>query len=165
MKTNKINIVSIILIMAFAVSSVQVIAQQGREMRKVRVEKRVEKKEFRKERMHEMLDLSEEQKEQIKKLRLEHQKAMLPIKNLFGEQKAKMQTLRTAEKVDLKAIDKLVDDMTGLRAKQMKMQVRHEQEVRSLLTEEQRIMFDTHKNKRKHKPQRSGRGERMRKHY
>ena len=52
MKTNKTKIVSILLIVAFAVSSVQVMAQQGRQMRKERAEKRVEKREFRKANVH-----------------------------------------------------------------------------------------------------------------
>ena len=166
MKSNKIKLVSVLLIMAFAVSSVQVMAQQGRQMRKVRAEKRVEKKEFRKERMHEMLNLSDEQKEQIKKLRLEHQQKMLQFRNKLGEHRAKLQTLRTADKADMKAIDKLVDVMAELRASQMKLKLRHEQDVRALLTDEQKIIFNTHKKQRKHKrsAQRSGRGERMRLH-
>lgn len=106
------------------------------------------------QRIAEFLDLTDEQSEQIKTLRLAHMEQMLPIKNQIQEYRAQLQTLRTAKKADMKAINNLIDDMADLRAKQMKAREAHHQEVRSLLTDEQRIKFDLFKNKHK----RMGRG-------
>lgn len=101
------------------------------------------------QRMIEMLDLSDEQAEQLKALRIAHMEQMLPIKNQMQEYRAQLQTLRTAKNADMKAINNLIDDMAALRAKQMKSREAHHQEVRALLTDEQRVQFDTFKAKRK----------------
>lgn len=89
-------------------------------------------------------DLTEKQKEQIKQLRTEHMKAMLPLKNQLMEKKARLHTLSTGEKVDMKAINDMIEEIGAIKTKIMKEQAAHRQEVRKLLTTEQRLMFDTH---------------------
>lgn len=97
-----------------------------------------------------MLDLTLEQQEQMKSLRLSHMEQMLPIRNLRQEHRAKLQTLRTAKNVDMKAINNLIDDMADLKANQMKASEAHRQEMRTVLTDEQRILFDSFKGMKKH---------------
>ncbi len=103
------------------------------------------------------LDLTEDQTDKIKVLRLEHQKMMLEFKNNIRENKAKHQTLVTADKVDINAVNKNIDEFTNLKNKMLKARAAHRQGVRNLLTDEQRIIFDTQKG-RKHKGNRQGRG-------
>jgi Spy/CpxP family protein refolding chaperone len=89
-------------------------------------------------------DLTDEQQGKIKGLHLNMMKESLPIRNQLGENQAKMKTLQTAENPDMKAIDKLIDESTGLQAVLQKKAAANHQEVRSLLTEEQRVIFDSH---------------------
>jgi Spy/CpxP family protein refolding chaperone len=88
-------------------------------------------------------DLTAEQKEQMQAYRLDVQKSSLPIKNELGENRAKMNTLITAVDPDMKAIDKLIDENAKLMASIMKIKAQNHQKVRSLLTEDQRVVFDT----------------------
>jgi len=91
------------------------------------------------------LDLTEAQQEQMKTMRIKQMEQMLPFKNAMQEKKAKLQTLRSAKNADMKAINKLIDEMADLKADQMKAREAHHQEVRSILSDEQRILFDSFK--------------------
>ncbi len=101
------------------------------------------------QRCFDMLDLTVEQQEQIKTLRIKHLEQMLPYRNEMQEKRAKLQTLRTAKNVDMKAINNLIDEKAMLKADQMKARAAHHQEIRSLLTDEQRIVFDSFKGMKK----------------
>jgi Spy/CpxP family protein refolding chaperone len=95
-----------------------------------------------------MLDLTAEQQAQMKTMRVKHMEQMLPMRNQRQEQRAKLQTLRTAKNIDMKAINSLIDEMADLKANQMKTGEVHRQEIRALLTDEQRILFDSFSGKR-----------------
>ena len=99
-------------------------------------------------------DLTEKQKEQVKQLRTKHMKAMLPLKNQLMEKKARLHTLSTGEKVDMKEINDMIEEIGAIKTKIMKEQAAHRQEVRKLLTAEQRLMFDTHPWPHKSQPHR-----------
>lgn len=88
--------------------------------------------------------LSEEQQGQIKALRTEHMKAMQPLHNQLGEKKARLQTLTTADKVNMAEVNKVIDEIGKLQTQLMKLKEQHRQEIRKLLNDEQRIMFDAH---------------------
>jgi Spy/CpxP family protein refolding chaperone len=88
-------------------------------------------------------DLSEEQQKKIDDFRTEHQKNMLQYRNQMQEKRAKLNTLRTAEKADMAAINKTVDEMGTLHTQMMKERENHRQKVRGLLTEKQRVAYDT----------------------
>lgn len=100
------------------------------------------------DRMAAYLDLTEEQQTQVEALRLNNKKEMLPLKNQMNEMKAKLQTLSTAENADMNAINTQIDKMGELRTQIMKNKAAHKQEFRKILTDDQRILFDTHKGKR-----------------
>jgi len=51
----------------------------------------------------------------------------------------------------MKAVNKTIDKIAGMRATQMKQRLAHRQEVRSLLTDEQKAVYDN-------MPRRNGRG-------
>lgn len=88
-------------------------------------------------------DLSDQQKEQIQDIRLNTRKEMMPLQNRMREKAARLKTLRTAEKADMNAINSVVDEMSSLRAEIMKVRLASEQEIRSLLTDDQRVIFDS----------------------
>lgn len=90
---------------------------------------------------------TEEQKEAMKKFRLESAKEVKPLKNELRELQAKQQTLTTADHVDLKAINKNIDKMYDIKAEIAKVMAKQQQKCRSMLTEEQLIKFDNRKNR------------------
>jgi Spy/CpxP family protein refolding chaperone len=88
--------------------------------------------------------MTEQQKEQMEQLRTEHLKVMLPLKNQLQEKMVRLHTLSTAEKVNMNDINKKIEEIGELKIKMMKEQAAHRQDIRKLLTEEQRVMFDMH---------------------
>lgn len=90
-----------------------------------------------------LLDLTEDQKVKMNNLRLTHIKEMQVLRNQIGEKKARLRTLETADTPDMNAINGTIEDMGKLKTEMMKKRAAHKQEVRKLLTEEQRIIFDT----------------------
>ncbi len=89
-------------------------------------------------------DLTEEQTEQMKELRVEHMKAVQPLRNQIGEKRARLRTLSTSDKVDMAGINRVIEDIGKMRTQMMKERAQHRQDVRELLTEEQRVIFDAH---------------------
>jgi len=106
---------------------------------------------------HEMLpDLTDTQKEQMKSIHLKTMKAVQPMQNELREMQAHLTTLSAVQKVDMKAINKQIDEIADLKASIQKTRAGSKQEVRSLLTDDQRVMFDAHKGGMKHKQGRNG---------
>ncbi len=99
------------------------------------------------------LDLSAEQKEELKSLRGEHYKTIKPLRNKMAELKAKENTLMSESKVDLKAVNKIVDEQTDLLNKIKKLQVEQRLSAKEILTEEQIMKLEQRKRISK-----SGRG-------
>ena len=93
-----------------------------------------------------------EQQETMKTVRLETAKKVKPFKNELRELMAHQQTLTTADDADLKAINKNIDKMSATKTEIAKIMAAQHQQIRSLLTEEQLLRFDTMKNKSGKKP-------------
>lgn len=93
-----------------------------------------------------------EQQETMKALRLETAKKVKPLKNELRELMAHKQTLITAENADLKAINKNIDKISGTKTEIAKIMASQHQQIRSLLTDEQLLRFDTRKNNRGKRP-------------
>jgi Spy/CpxP family protein refolding chaperone len=106
--------------------------------------------------MMKRLDLTDKQKEQVQEIHLNGQQAMLPIRNQLREEMARLRTLTTSENYDQDAVQKTIQTIADLRADMMLEQVSHHQEVRSVLTEEQRIKFDTFQHKKHNAQLRQG---------
>jgi len=94
------------------------------------------------ERMMAKLGLNAEQKTQMEKLRTAHLKEVLPIKNQLDIKRAELKALETADKADLNAINKKIDELSALRTEIRKKKAAHRQDIRKMLTDEQRIKFD-----------------------
>lgn len=149
----KTRILSLIIVVSFFISTA-LIAQPNKEKKSWSSD--AQKKEMMKKRddrgKSEFQNFfTEEQKEQMKKLRLETVKNVKPLKNELGELMARQQTLSTADKADLKAINKNIDEMSELKADIAKIMAAQHQQIRSLLTEEQLVKFDSMKGKRGHR--------------
>jgi Spy/CpxP family protein refolding chaperone len=93
-------------------------------------------------------DLTEEQQEQIKQLRTAHLKEILPIENKIREKAAQLNTLETSEKVDMVKINKTIEELGELKVTIAKKRAAHRQDIRKILTEDQRVIFDSMPGKR-----------------
>jgi len=109
---------------------------------------------------HETGNLTADQKKKMAELRTQLKKDVLPLRNQLGEKKAKMRTLESADKADIQAINLLIDEIQILQGKIMKLLAAHRQEIRKILTPEQRVDFDL-KGMRKEKRHHRGRGHHM----
>jgi Spy/CpxP family protein refolding chaperone len=87
-------------------------------------------------------DLTEEQKEQIKELEINHMKEVIPTKNKIGEREAHLRTLSTADNVDMNSIYELIEEIGGLKTQMMKQEATLHQGIRKILTSDQRLFFD-----------------------
>ncbi|MBI5726783.1 MAG: periplasmic heavy metal sensor [Ignavibacteriales bacterium] len=96
-------------------------------------------------------DVTKEQHEQMKALDLEFRKSVMPLENKIGEAEAKLRTESTKDNPDLSVLDKLIDEITAQHNAIQKAEMRHKQNIRKLLTPEQRLQFDTAPHG-KHKP-------------
>ncbi|MBA7568067.1 hypothetical protein ES708_09787 [subsurface metagenome] len=99
-----------------------------------------------------LLDLTDEQAEQIKELRLAYYKELQPLRAQMSELAIKHRNLMRAGDVDTKVVNASIDERTGLINKLMKKQTEFQKEFRNLLTDEQKMVLDN-----------SGRGFGMRK--
>ncbi len=95
-----------------------------------------------KERFGMLSTLTEDQQKQIKDLRTQIEKEILPLKSDLQVKSAELKQLLVAEKPDRAAINKKIDEIGSLRTQIQKKKVENQLKVRVLLTPEQRIMFD-----------------------
>lgn len=93
-------------------------------------------------------DLTEDQESQIQTLRTAHWKDMQNFRNELGEKRAKMQTLQTADNVNMDEINNLIEEMGTIRTNKQKSAVAHRMDVRNLLTDDQKVYFDSRAGKR-----------------
>ncbi|KAB2871552.1 MAG: Spy/CpxP family protein refolding chaperone [Bacteroidales bacterium] len=103
-------------------------------------------------------NLTDEQQQKINDLRVKHINDVTPLKNELGEKRARMRTLQSAEKPDLNAINKLIDEMAAVRAQIQKKAAAHKVEVASLLTDEQKVYFNAHQGRKFDKGMKRGGG-------
>lgn len=89
-------------------------------------------------------DLTDAQKDAMETLRLDHMKAVQPLHNEIAEKQARLRTLQTADKVNMVEVNRVIEDVGALHTRIMKLKAAHHQEIRSLLTDEQRVFFDAH---------------------
>ena len=109
------------------------------------------KKECHRDQMEfEFLKLTDDQKTKIKDLKIAHMKETMKLKGKMGELHAHLQTLSTADVADMKAINATIDEITATQNQMMKSREVFKQQVRALLTEEQRLHFDLRQSKSRH---------------
>ncbi len=92
-------------------------------------------------------NLTEEQKTQIDAINLKYKKEVLPLHNEIREMRAKITTLTTQDKVNLEEVYALIDAIALKHAEIEKKRTAKHNDIRNLLTEEQRVVFDMHQTK------------------
>jgi Spy/CpxP family protein refolding chaperone len=93
------------------------------------------------------LNLTDAQKEAIKKSSLDMHKKIQPIRNELGEAEARQRTLMTAGKPDIKDINKNIERIGELKVEIAKITAAQRLEMRALLTDEQRMKLDMFKER------------------
>ncbi len=138
----KIRILTLALITLIASSAVW--AQKPGERQQNQDQRdRMKRPEMMAERMNDFF--TEEQMEQVKAIRLETSKEIKPLRNQLNELQARQQTLSTADKPDMNAIYKNIDEISEVQAWIQKKMAKQQQDIRSLLSDEQKLKFDARK--------------------
>jgi Spy/CpxP family protein refolding chaperone len=96
-----------------------------------------------------MLDLSDEQKAQMKEIRVAHLKETKELKNELEVIRLKQKHLMTAEKVDKNSIMDNVDRLSNIQNQLAKKQIDNKMEIREILTEDQLVLFMSHPKEKK----------------
>jgi Spy/CpxP family protein refolding chaperone len=94
------------------------------------------------------MKFTDEQKAKIKDIHMASYKEIKALKNQMGELKAKQKTLTTADKPDMNAINANIDEISKVQNKLMKIKASSYQQIRALLTDEQKMIFDSKMNHR-----------------
>lgn len=100
------------------------------------------------QRMIALLDLSEQQQEQVQQHWVEGQQEMLPLRNELREKQARLQTLTSSGNYDESSVKALINEIGELHTNMMLLREDHRQEMRSFLTDEQKLIFDAHRGNR-----------------
>lgn len=129
---NKLIITLGLVIMLF--SAVTVSAQRGRNFERQRPEPR--------QAGLNIDNLTPDQEAKIQTLHTAQLEQRTKFRNQMDELRARKQTLMTEKNPDMNAVNTVIDQMTDLRGEMAKQAVNHRQEIRNLLTDEQRVQFD-----------------------
>lgn len=137
MKTPKIKKVTLLAIVALMLAGTNVFAQRGRNnpgqgMRMNQSES-----------CQMIPDLTEDQQNKIEALRIDHLKVRNNYRNQMAELQARKHTLMTSDNADMKEINSIIDQMADIHNKMMKEGAKHQQDIRRLLTDKQKVYFDS----------------------
>ena len=102
-------------------------------------------------------DLTGEQQTKIEKLRTEQLKRMTDYRNQIMEKRARLRTLQTKDNPDMNAVNSVIEEMGDIRTTMHKNRSEHIQEIRALLTDDQRAFFDSRMMNRRGKGMRGAR--------
>lgn len=105
-------------------------------------------------------DMTEEQQQKIAGLRTAQIKEMNLYRNDLSIKRAELEKLQTADNADLDKINEKIDEIGKIKTEMAKKRAAHIQKVRSVLTEEQRAVFDSRHGHRA-QGMRMGRGRSM----
>lgn len=89
-------------------------------------------------------DLTDEQKSEIEKRAVEHQKKMVTMRSELKLQQIELRSL-IREEADIKKIEKQVEEVGKIRTEIQKSRIAHHFDIRSLLTDEQKEYMDSQK--------------------
>lgn len=86
--------------------------------------------------------LTEDQISQITGLRTSHLKEMQTYRDQIDINRVQYRALMRGDRADLAAINANIDERNSIRTRMEKKQAAHHQDIRNVLTEEQRVWFD-----------------------
>lgn len=90
------------------------------------------------------LQLTDKQQSQIAKLRLDMQKEMLPLRDQVHSLQTQYRLMVIDPKVSKADLQKQLNKISAVRQKMALKRAEHQRQVRSLLTDEQKLKFDQH---------------------
>lgn len=90
-----------------------------------------------------MLDLSDEQQEQVQAIHLSGQKEMLPLRATLQQKRSELRTFTIGDNYDHAKVTKLAEEIGDLHTQMLTKRATHQQQIKQVLNEEQRIKFDT----------------------
>lgn len=102
-------------------------------------------------------DLTNDQREQLKQLRIKYDKESLAIHNHLIEQEAHLTTLTTSEKIKSAEIGRVIQNIGDLKTKLMELKVSHMLDMKESLTSEQVIYLNNYLARRPKKRPHQGR--------
>ena len=137
MKTKEIRKITILVLAGFLLVGLNLNAQRGYGQRGMPE----------KQNGHPGLDLSEEQQEKVKALKIAHMKEVQPLKDQLMENKAHQKTLMNADEPDVNSIYKNIDKATKLQNEIAKLGVDFQLNFKNLLTDEQKVIYESGRNR------------------
>lgn len=137
MKTKEIRKITILALAGFMLVGLNLNAQRGYGQRGM----------TEKQKGHFGLDLSEEQQEQVKALKIDHMKEVQPLKDQLMENKAHQKTLMNADEPNVNSIYKNIDKATKLQNEIAKLGVDFQLKFKNLLTAEQKVIYESGRNR------------------
>lgn len=132
MKNLKFKTLTLLLAMALLSINTSIFAQNGQNMK------------MGNKAMCNIPNLTQDQQTKIEKLKTVHMREMISFKTQLAEKKAHKNTLMTAKTIDLKAVNKVIDEMSSIKTQMQKNNAKRHNDVRNLLTDEQKVFFDNH---------------------
>jgi Spy/CpxP family protein refolding chaperone len=167
MKTQMLNKVTAAVFLAVMMIGTDAMAQRARtyERRSSRaVEQENERQQPANAFCRSLPGITKEQLGQIEVIRLNTMKKNQVLQNQLGEKRAQLRSLSTADRADGSAIDRTINEMAAIRAEMAKNRMASHQEIRKLLTDEQRIIFDNRRPGRREQGINGKRGKMRRGH-
>jgi Spy/CpxP family protein refolding chaperone len=86
--------------------------------------------------------MTDEQHAKIAGVKTKYWKQAQPVKDQMRIKHAELKALNNGDNVDLNAVNAKIDEIAAHQAKLMKMKASHRQDVRKMLTEQQKVLFD-----------------------
>lgn len=120
-------------------------------MKKGKMERMKYHKKMKKNAFAHLPDVTEEQKKQFKEIKTDYMKKALSLRNELKEKKAHLESLATKDKPSQSKLNTTIEEIGELKTALMKLGMDKRQKIRGILTEEQRIVFDTKASKMKRK--------------
>jgi len=87
-------------------------------------------------------NLTADQQTKITELRTSHWKERQNFSNQLAEKGVRLQILRSADNIDMNAINKSIDEIGVIQTGMMKNQEQHFQTVRAMLTDDQKVYYN-----------------------
>ncbi|MDR9415461.1 MAG: Spy/CpxP family protein refolding chaperone [Gracilimonas sp.] len=95
------------------------------------------------QRMITMLDLNEQQASAIETIHTNGQKVMVQLRANLQTKRSQLNALAVSDDYDQSEATKIAEEIGEIHTQMLTMRMSHQQQIRSLLTEEQRAKFDT----------------------
>lgn len=137
MKTSK-NYIRLMLVAVMAITTIGLQAQPGPNPEGPKGPRGMQEKH----RGNFIPDLTEDQKAQMKELHIANKKETSMLMLDIEEKRIQLKKLLAVESPDMKAVENKLDEIFELKKKAALLKIKNHQEVRNLLTDDQKVVLD-----------------------